>query len=311
MGKPVRKSWFGQPVGVDTGHITVDGVKFADGTTSSNAYIVKQTGSAAYIVQDDALTHDPEIVFMVNATSTGALQPGECYIKALPFGGVSAPCAKIAQYRVDLYEGSDVNSYSWSTTPAVDYGQADLIKTSAIVPILAPVISGTPAVGQALTVSTGSWSGVGPFTYAYAWSRDGTPIGGAVTNSHTAVVADYGTMLTVNVTATDALLATGTIATAGVGPVTAVPPSNTVLPAITGLLTNGSVLTVSNGTWTGTATITYTYKWFKDGTEIPLAVANTYTSVLGDVGSMISAEVTGTNVAGVETAAATEVGPIS
>ena len=87
MGKSIKSSWFGLPVGSGSGHITVSGVRFADGTTATDAYIVKQTGSAAYIVQDQAMIHAPEIVFMVNAAALSALLPGQCFILATPFGG--------------------------------------------------------------------------------------------------------------------------------------------------------------------------------------------------------------------------------
>lgn len=131
MGRSIQKKWFGLPIGPGSGHITVNGVKFADGTTATSAYIVKQTGSAAYIVQDAAKLHAPEIVFMVNATSVSALLPGQCYILTTPFGGSAVPCYKIAQFRVDVFENNTINSYSWSTQPAVAYGQADLIATGA------------------------------------------------------------------------------------------------------------------------------------------------------------------------------------
>ena len=140
MGRPIQNKWFGLPVGSGSGHITVNGVRFADGTTATSAYIVKQTGSAAYVVQDAAQTHAAEIVFMVNASSVGALLPGQCFILATPFGGSALPCAKIAQFRVDIFDVANtaptetgapvptgVTSYEWSTIPANAFGQADLI----------------------------------------------------------------------------------------------------------------------------------------------------------------------------------------
>ena len=122
MGKPIKKKWFG-PATLSGNQIVVNGVKWSDGSTDTDAYIVKQTGSTAYIVSNGTKS---EIVFMVNATSVGALQAGQCYILATPFGGTALPCAKIAQYRVDIYENGTVNSYSWSTIPANGPGQADL-----------------------------------------------------------------------------------------------------------------------------------------------------------------------------------------
>ena len=38
-------------------------------------------------------------------------------------------------------------------------------------------------------------------------------------------------------------------------------PTNTNTPAISGTTTQNSVLTASNGTWTGTAPITFTRTW--------------------------------------------------
>ena len=126
MGRPIQKKWFGLSAGAGN-QIVVNGVKFADGTTATNAYIIKQTGSNAYVVQDTAKTHAPEIVFMVNAAAVGTLLPGQCFITATPFGGSALPCKKIAQFRVDVFAPDGTpDSYSWSTQPAVAAGQADL-----------------------------------------------------------------------------------------------------------------------------------------------------------------------------------------
>jgi len=123
MGRPIQKKWFGPSAGAGN-QIVVNGVRWADNTTSTNAYIVKQTGSAAYIVSNGTKN---EIVFMVNATAVAGLLPGQCFITATPFGGSARPCKKIAQFRVDLWEADGtVDSYSWSTQPAVAPGQADL-----------------------------------------------------------------------------------------------------------------------------------------------------------------------------------------
>ncbi len=132
MGKPIQKKWFGSPI-----QISVNGVKFSDGATFTEAYIIKQTGSAAYMVQDNNMTHAPEKVFLANASDVNFLSPGQCFILATPFNGSPFPCAKITQFRVDLYEANGaMGSYSWSTIPAINIGQADLVIDNSTVQFL-------------------------------------------------------------------------------------------------------------------------------------------------------------------------------
>ncbi len=207
MGRPIQKTWFG--TGNDM-KIVVTGVKFADGTTASNAYIVKQTGSTAYIVQDSALAHAAEIVFMVNATSTGALLPGQCYINATPFGGSARPCEKISQYRLSIYEANGtIGNYSWSTIPAVARGQVDLVTDIASGAILSASIT-LPGFGYfaAPTVNfTGGGTGATGTT---------TVANGAVTGINvTAGGSGYATG-TLTISAPPAsVTATGTVTTDG------------------------------------------------------------------------------------------------
>lgn len=72
-------------------------------------------------------------------------------------------------------------------------------------------------------------------------------------------------------------------------------PNFTIPPAITGTAAVGNVLTVSNGTVSGTTPITYHYAW-KRGTTSVGTDASTYTCVSGDVGSTITCTVTASNV---------------
>lgn len=124
MGRPIKKTWFGAPTAPGN-QIVVNGVKWADGTTATDAYIVKQTGDRAYMVSNGTRA---EIAFMVNAVAVGELLPAQCFILATPFGGAARPCEKIAQYKLSIYEANgEINDYTWSTQPAVRAGQADLI----------------------------------------------------------------------------------------------------------------------------------------------------------------------------------------
>jgi hypothetical protein len=75
-------------------------------------------------------------------------------------------------------------------------------------------------------------------------------------------------------------------------------PTDTALPAITGTPTSGQTLSVSNGTWTGDAPITYAYQWKADGTAISGATSSTYTLTDAEVGKVITCTLTATNAAG-------------
>ncbi|WP_454294829.1 Ig-like domain-containing protein [Salana multivorans] len=69
-----------------------------------------------------------------------------------------------------------------------------------------PEIAGTARIGSTLTSSAGEWDAVagapGEVSYAYRWLRDGIPIVGADGASHRVGLADHGTALSVEITAT-------------------------------------------------------------------------------------------------------------
>jgi hypothetical protein len=78
---------------------------------------------------------------------------------------------------------------------------------------VAPALSGTAEVGQALSCTQGTWAGdgplspsdvVGPLSFAYQWLRAGMAITGASAASYTAQAADVGHPLSCQVTATGA-----------------------------------------------------------------------------------------------------------
>ena len=88
------------------------------------------------------------------------------------------------------------------------------------------------------------------------------------------------------------------------------PPTNTALPTISGSgpPREGRQLTVTNGTWTGSQPMTFTYQWSRcdssGGACVDLAGATskTYTPTSSDVGSRLRATVTATNAGGVASA---------
>lgn len=73
-------------------------------------------------------------------------------------------------------------------------------RCSAPRPAAPPVAGGTPAVGQAVTVSSGTWSGTTPLAYSYRWQRcvaasGCSEIGGASAQTYTVQSADVGASL--------------------------------------------------------------------------------------------------------------------
>ncbi len=75
------------------------------------------------------------------------------------------------------------------------------------------------------------------------------------------------------------------------------PPSNTVLPAITGTAQPGSTVNCSNGTWTGSPT-SYTRQWRRDGADVPGQSGSSYAVQVADVGATLVCRVTAINIGG-------------
>jgi hypothetical protein len=78
----------------------------------------------------------------------------------------------------------------------------------------------------------------------------------------------------------------------------AVLPSNIVAPVVSGTNTVGSILTTTNGSWSGSLPITYTYQWLRNGSNIGGATSSTYNLVTADTSNEVSCRVTATNSVG-------------
>jgi len=78
----------------------------------------------------------------------------------------------------------------------------------------------------------------------------------------------------------------------------AIAPFNTIAPVVSGTNTVGSLLTTTNGTWSGSLPITYTYQWLRNGLNISGATSSTYTLVTADTSNVVSCKVTATNSVG-------------
>jgi hypothetical protein len=168
----------------------------------------------------------------------------------------------------------------------------------------APAITGTAAVGSALTASPGSWSGTPTPTVAYQWQRCTTSslsscaaISGATAGTYTVQSADAGDYLDVVATATNSAgVASAPSAESAQVPVsTTSAPANTALPAVSGTAKDGGTLTASTGTWSGNPAPSYSYQWERCSTScaaISGATGSTYAVQLADAGYRLAVVVT-------------------
>ena len=172
----------------------------------------------------------------------------------------------------------------------------------------APAVTGSTVEGATLTASNGTWTGSLPLTYTYQWSQcdssgaNCTPIAGASSSTYVVQSNDLGSRLAVAVTATNGS-GSATASSPPTSVVTASPPANTALPAISGTTIEGSTLTTTNGTWTGTTPIAFAYQWRRcdnagAGCTNISATTASYTLTNSDVGSTIRVVVTASNGAG-------------
>ena len=86
-------------------------------------------------------------------------------------------------------------------------------------------------------------------------------------------------------------------------------PANTAEPVISGMTLEGQVLSTSNGSWSGTQPMTFSYRWVRCGSDggaadgsncssISGATGKTYTLKGGDVGFRLRVRVTASNSSG-------------
>jgi hypothetical protein len=161
---------------------------------------------------------------------------------------------------------------------------------------IAPVISGVAERGEILTSTTGTWNYTESISYGYQWKRDNVNILGATENTYLLVEADDYTFITCLVTATDPIGSVSQISNT-LGEVLGLPRILTN-PILSGTEIIGETLSVTDGTWEGKPTITFSYQWRRDLANIGGATYNTYELADADYQTNIDCVVTAINDTG-------------
>lgn len=192
-------------------------------------------------------------------------------------------------------------------TTAFSAGTAQASLSVLAIPVntVAPVITGTATIGNALSSTTGTWTNAS--SYSYQWYRaddnSGTNlalIAGANSASYTLITSDAHKYLRVVVTANNGTGGTTTVNSSYVAVANSV-PVNSVAPSISGAATVGNALITTNGTWSDADGDgrTYSYQWYRaddnSGTNLTLiAGANSasYTLTTSDAHKYLRVVVT-------------------
>jgi hypothetical protein len=159
--------------------------------------------------------------------------------------------------------------------------------------VVLPSLVGNGAVGSVVTCNPGAWSGSPSPTFTFNFKLDTVSVQSGASNTYTPLIGDDTKTLTCTVTATNTEGSANADTSNSL--VVGTAPNNTVAPVISGTNTFGSTLTTTNGTFTGTDPLTYTYQWLRGGLPISGETLSTYVIGASDSLAAITCEVKATN----------------
>jgi hypothetical protein len=179
--------------------------------------------------------------------------------------------------------------------------------------IAEPTIIGAsdPDEGQALTGTDGLWNRADSFSYQ--WERSSgsgfVEIGGATGNTYVPTSADVGETLRFRVIASNAGGSSEAVS-AATNAVDPAPPTLESGPTISGTPVEGNTLIGDAGTWTSSASLTFSYQWQRSSVfgyvDISGADGSRYELTSADVGKTIRLRVIASNSGGTSAPAFSE-----
>ncbi|HEX8101299.1 MAG TPA: hypothetical protein VF533_01670, partial [Solirubrobacteraceae bacterium] len=204
-----------------------------------------------------------------------------------------------------------------AATPGVGYSPP-IDGIAAVAPAFTepPAVTGAARDGQALSATTGTWTGTEPRRMDLQWLRCDaagaacTAVDGAGSATYRLVRADIGHTLRLRVSVTNAATAEPVRAVSDRTPlVVPDPPASRVAPTVVGVPRDGRTLSADPGEWSGTTPIEHRYQWERCTTTVPVrcapidgASAATYQLRASEIGSSVRVQVTAANAGGSATA---------
>lgn len=252
----------------DVGPVYFDGVKYSFSAAS------------AVTLHTPIITGTPAVGKQLKAsaavTPTAATASYQWYRNGVAIHGAKAKA------RIYTATGSDyrkklsvkvTETYPGFITASAKSAKTAKVALGTITPTGTVAIVGTAQVGLKLSITKPTYSPT-PSAFLYRWMRNGTPITGATSSTHTIVAADLGATITVSVVAKKSFYSHLSITSGATAAVIPGVLGVSAAPTVKGTLKSGQTLTAASGGWTadGVATthVTKRYFWFiSDGSATP------------------------------------------